>query len=199
MSTEAQITANRRNALRSTGPKSADGKLRASRNAIKHGINSQVTTLFNERQEDYDANIQAFVAKFQPQDDVERRLVERLADCEWRLIRARYIETATIDLQVEETYELIDERFETIQEPARVAYALQLLDRNQACAYENVQRQEARLHRHYERAYKTLREIQKNTPRDLDGTHRKNTQNEANFAASPAHPQSQANEANRAG
>ena len=103
MSTEAQIAANRRNALRSTGPKSADGKLRASRNAIKHGINSQITTLFNERQEDYDANIQAFIAKFQPQDDVERRLVERMADCEWRLIRARYIETATIDLQVEET------------------------------------------------------------------------------------------------
>ena len=176
MSTEAQIVANRRNALRSTGPKSADGKLRASRNAIKHGINSQVTTLFNERQEDYDANIQAFVAKFQPQDDVERRLVERLADCEWRLIRARYIETATIDLQVEETYELIDERFEAIQEPARVAYALQLLDRSQACAYENVQRQEARLHRHYERAYKTLREIQKET-------HKKISQNEANLPA----------------
>ena len=161
MSSEAQIAANRRNALRSTGPTSADGKARASRNAIKPGINSQITTLFNERQEDYDANIQAFVAKFQPKDDVERRLVERMADCEWRLIRARYIDTATIDLQVEETYELIDERFETIQEPARIAYALQLLDRSQAGAYENVQRQEARLHRHYERAYRTLSEMQK--------------------------------------
>lgn len=177
MSTEAQIAANRRNALRSTGPKSTDGKARASRNAIKHGINSQIKVLYNERQEDYDANTQAFIAKFQPQDDVERRLVERLADCEWRLIRSRYIETATIDLQVEETAELIDERFETIEEPARVAYALQLLDPSQASSYQAVQRQEARLHRHYERAYKTLREMQKETTKNI-------SQNEATSGCS---------------
>ncbi len=49
MSSEAQIAANRRNALRSTGPKSAaDGKSRASRNAIQHGIHSQTSVLFNE-------------------------------------------------------------------------------------------------------------------------------------------------------
>ncbi len=170
MSTEAQFAAN---ALRSTGPKSADGKARASRNATKHGINSQV--LYNERQEDYDANTQAFLAKFEPQYDVEHRLVERMADCEWRLIRARYIETATIDPKSRRTAELIDERFETIEEPARVAYALQLLDRSQAGAYANVQRQEARLHRHYERCYKTFREIQKET-------HKKISHNEANSA-----------------
>ncbi len=57
-----------------------------------------------------------------------------MADCEWRLIRSRYIETATLDIQIEETEELIDERFESIDGPSRVAYAL--------------------------RAYKTLREIQ---------------------------------------
>jgi len=120
------------------------------RNAIEHGIDSQIKVLYNEHHADYNDNTQVFIAKFQPQDDVERRLVERIADCEWRLIRALYIETATVDLQVAETAELIVETFETIQEPARVAY-------------ENVQRQEARLHRHYERAYKTLPEIQKET------------------------------------
>ena len=182
MSSEAQIAANRRNALRSTGPRSADGKSRASRNAIKHGIHSQTNVLFNERQEDYDANTHAFVAKFQPQDDVERRLVERMADCEWRLIRSRYIETATIDLQIEETEELIDERFESIDEPSRVAYALQLLDPSQVSAYQGVQRQEARLHRHYERAYKTLREIQKESIK-------KNSQIEPNSATGSEYPQ----------
>lgn len=161
MTSEAQISANRRNALRSTGPKSAEGKAASSRNAIKHGIHSQIAVLPNERQEDYDANVAAFIRKFQPQDDVERRLVERMADCEWRLMRSRYIETAAIDLQVEETRELIDERFESIEESARVAYALQLFDHGQTSAYQNNQRHESRLHRHYERALKTLREIRK--------------------------------------
>jgi hypothetical protein len=35
---ERQIQANRRNALRSTGPKTARGKRAVSRNAIKHGL-----------------------------------------------------------------------------------------------------------------------------------------------------------------
>ena len=51
---ELQFVANRRNALRSTGPTSAIGKLSSARNAIKHGIYSQTSVLFNEDREDYD-------------------------------------------------------------------------------------------------------------------------------------------------
>jgi hypothetical protein len=38
MATERQIAANRANAKRSTGPKTVAGKLRASRNAYRHGL-----------------------------------------------------------------------------------------------------------------------------------------------------------------
>ena len=161
---EIQLVANRRNALRSTGPVSAEGKLRSAANAIKHGIYSQTSVLFNEDREDYDRNIRAFIAKFEPQDDVERRLVERMADCEWRLIRARYIEAATLDLQLDETEQLVQERFESIDQPSRLAYALQLLDSAQCATYAGVQRQETRLHRHYERAYRLLQDMQKREP-----------------------------------
>ena len=169
---EIQLEANRRNALRSTGPTSADGKLRSARNAIKHGIYSQTTVLFNENREDYDRNVRAFVAKFQPDDDVERRLVERMADCEWRLIRARYIEAATLDLQLDETEELVEERFESIDEPSRLAYALQMFDHAQTSTYGGVQRQEARLHRQYQQAFRLLQDIRKYAP------HKKTSQNE---------------------
>jgi len=38
MATEKQIRANRENAKRSTGPKSLAGRLRSSRNALRHGL-----------------------------------------------------------------------------------------------------------------------------------------------------------------
>jgi hypothetical protein len=38
MTTERQKEANRRNAARSTGPRSAGGKARTSKNALKHGL-----------------------------------------------------------------------------------------------------------------------------------------------------------------
>ena len=38
MATEKQIAANRANAQKSTGPKSAAGRLKSSRNAFRHGL-----------------------------------------------------------------------------------------------------------------------------------------------------------------
>jgi hypothetical protein len=40
MATEKQIAANRANAQKSTGPKTAAGKLTSSRNAYRHGLSS---------------------------------------------------------------------------------------------------------------------------------------------------------------
>jgi hypothetical protein len=42
MATEKQIAANRGNAKRSTGPKTAAGKLKSSRNAYRHGLSGPV-------------------------------------------------------------------------------------------------------------------------------------------------------------
>lgn len=43
MATPAQIAANRRNALKSTGPKTGQGKRASSRNAVKHGVYAQIS------------------------------------------------------------------------------------------------------------------------------------------------------------
>jgi hypothetical protein len=42
MASEKQILANRANALKSRGPRSAGGKARASRNAIRHGLSANI-------------------------------------------------------------------------------------------------------------------------------------------------------------
>ena len=41
MATAAQIEANRRNAQKSTGPKTDEGKDRVRRNAVKHGMTAR--------------------------------------------------------------------------------------------------------------------------------------------------------------
>jgi hypothetical protein len=42
MASEKQILANRANALKSQGPRSAGGKARASRNAVRHGLSANI-------------------------------------------------------------------------------------------------------------------------------------------------------------
>jgi len=44
MVSERQIAANRRNARKSTGPRSGVGKKRASRNAYRHGLSLSITS-----------------------------------------------------------------------------------------------------------------------------------------------------------
>ena len=130
--------------------------------ATKHGLYSRSSVLSNESEQDYDELTRAFVARWQPQDAVELRLVESIADCQWRLIRARYIETAMLDHQLVENEKAVEEKYDIIDEPTRLATAIQSLGKPEASAYFNSQRQESRLYRYYERAIRLLAELQQN-------------------------------------
>ena len=48
MASPAQLAANRRNAQKSTGPRTAEGKKRASLNALKHGMTAKTVVLPHE-------------------------------------------------------------------------------------------------------------------------------------------------------
>ncbi|MFC1737810.1 hypothetical protein ACFL1G_02025 [Planctomycetota bacterium] len=48
MSTEAQILANRRNAQKSTGPRTPRGKAIVSQNAITHGLSARQAVISSE-------------------------------------------------------------------------------------------------------------------------------------------------------
>ncbi len=161
MATEAQLEANRNNAKLSTGPRTAEGKQRASQNATTHGLYSKSVVLRNENREEFDALAQCYVAKARPADPVELRLVQIMADCDWRMIRSRYVETAILDNQMDKIAPKADETFEQVDEPARLAFAIQNLDHRQRSIYQNAQRQEARLQREYLRSFNSCRNGEK--------------------------------------
>ena len=98
MTSLKQIEANRRNAQKSTGPTSAEGKQRASRNALRHGLTAETVIVPLEDAEDYEAFEESVAASFDPETAVERELILRLASLLWRLRRATSIETGLFTL-----------------------------------------------------------------------------------------------------
>jgi hypothetical protein len=101
MTSQRQIEANRRNARKSTGPTTADGKLHSRCNAVRHGLTSETVIGALEDAEDYKAFEAAIIADYDTQSAVERELVLRLASLLWRLRRATTIETGLFDIQAD--------------------------------------------------------------------------------------------------
>jgi hypothetical protein len=96
-----QIQANRRNALRSTGPITEGGKRRSRQNAVRHGLSAETVVEIVEDVDDYRGFEAAIIADYDARTAVERELVLRLASLLWRLRRATLIETELLRIQVE--------------------------------------------------------------------------------------------------
>jgi hypothetical protein len=103
MSSLKQIDANRRNALKSTGPTTPEGKERSRCNAVRHGLSAETVIADLEDAEDYQAFEAAVIADYDAQTAVERELVLRLASVFWRLRRAIGIESGIFESMTEES------------------------------------------------------------------------------------------------
>jgi hypothetical protein len=101
MTSFKQIEANRRNALSSTGPKTAEGRQRSRVNATRHGLTAETVISFLEDAEDYQAFEAAVLADYDAQSTVELELITRLASVLWRLRRATAIETSLFEMQAD--------------------------------------------------------------------------------------------------
>jgi hypothetical protein len=97
MSSLRQIAANRRNATKSTGPVTPEGKERSRGNALRHGLTAETVIATLEDAEDYQAFELSVTADYDAQSAVERELVLRLASILWRLRRATGIESALFE------------------------------------------------------------------------------------------------------
>ena len=93
-----QSEANRRNALRSTGPRTAAGKAVVRDNALKHGFLSRHLIIEGESAEDFQQLLDELMAEYRPVGVVETGLVEQVAICLWRKARFVRAEAAMVNL-----------------------------------------------------------------------------------------------------
>lgn len=139
MATPAQIAANRRNALRSTGPKTRQGKRASSRNAVKHGVYAEIS------EAELKTTVEAIEAELvaiglAPGSDINRARAARLAVAEVRLARARQEERALMargdnDLRLQREFDLICDRLFEDE-----FYDMQLSDSERDQGYKHLER-----------------------------------------------------------
>jgi hypothetical protein len=93
VATARQVNANRENAKRSTGPKTAAGKANVRYNAMKHGLLAEAALLPDENEatfRDFSARIRS---DLHPVGEMEFILVDRITNILWRLRRFSHVET----------------------------------------------------------------------------------------------------------
>jgi hypothetical protein len=103
--TEKQLAANRRNAQRSTGPRTDAGKAVSRCNALKHGLLAKDVVvrdgwLTGESEREFRRLQREFMAVFAPANRMEAELVDRMVAAQWRAYRVRRVETAEATLNV---------------------------------------------------------------------------------------------------
>ena len=88
MATERQTAANRQNAQKSTGPRTAEGKARSSQNALQTGIDAQSEIIRGESREKLEALVAQFNEEYCPLTHAERFQVDILVRSAW--LTSRY-------------------------------------------------------------------------------------------------------------
>ena len=97
MASKKQIEANRRNAQKSTGPKTEEGKAKSSMNALKHGLTSRTVCLPEEDADQYMEVRILLAEELRPWGALETILVNRIAAQSWRLSRVPGIEAEMLE------------------------------------------------------------------------------------------------------
>jgi len=147
----SRYLANRANALLSTGPRTAAGKQRSSKNALTHGLTSQSPVLATEDLAAYQLHCRKFFDEYLPATPTETQFTQELADTAWRLNRIPSLEAA-----------LLDRAANPPTDQARIDF--DIVDAHRALATLGLHYQ--RLSRQFQKTMDHLREIQSERRRE---------------------------------
>ena len=154
MPTYAQIAANRRNSLNSTGPRTEPGKTAASRNATRHGLTSDFVLNTVEDADEFQASLERIRAEFQPQTDHENFLVQQMAQARWKLARAQRLENAAFEMLFQQGFDKGDgQSYETC--------VVSSMNKSGGNALALMQRYAAAAERSYYKAHRELQQGRK--------------------------------------
>ena len=92
MASKRQLAANRRNAKKSTGPKTPEGRAAVRLNGVKHGLQAETLILPGEQQSDFTDLLHSFEAEHQPATPIADSQVRELVMSTWRLNRLYHSE-----------------------------------------------------------------------------------------------------------
>jgi len=143
MATPAQLSANRANAQRSTGPRSAEGKSVSRFNALKHGVDAASITLPGEDPAAYQAFADSYDRAYPLHTVMHRFLVDSLIRADWHKRRLQPLEADLIRKVLDET-------------PGATLIDVMLSDSPAAKLLARVQRQLAAHERAWFRAHREL-------------------------------------------
>ena len=163
MTTNAQIKANRKNAKKSTGPRTEEGKTRSAKNSLKHGLLARDTVMPGEDPADFDRQLSALEADIQPANSLEFELVRQIADAQWRMRRLTRLETGFLAAAVDDQRRHLEKRRPDELRPGYDGQTLLLgsamLDRTQA--FVHLARYDGHLSRRFFRAVKQLSDLRR--------------------------------------
>ena len=92
MTTQKQLEANRRNARKSSGPKTQPGKSLSKLNALKHGLRAEQVLVPGEDEREFADLRQGLLEDLRPEGALEIELFHGLVVDFWRLRRLRMVE-----------------------------------------------------------------------------------------------------------
>jgi len=163
MSTKAQRRANKRNAQKSTGPKTDQGKQTCSQNALKHGLRSKHPVIPGEDPVEYQHKLDQLRDDIQPVNSLEDSLVEQIADTAWRLKRLSRIEAAVERYHVENAEDKTSNLGKDDEQIVGDAFT----DYGHLDYLNRLGRYEAQLSRRFHRAMNQLTDLRKNSAQNL--------------------------------
>jgi hypothetical protein len=170
MASDRQIEANRRNAQKSTGPRTIAGKARVSKNAMKHGLTAAQHLVFaDEDPGEFVAFEDAIFDELDPRTALEGACVRRIVGLHWRLRRVPEFEAAIMwrfDFKRRDQMKKLPHHYaddlepETDEEARRVWMGDIVRDLLISGLDEKLARYESRLLAQLHKSYDELRQLQ---------------------------------------
>jgi len=119
---QKQIDANRRNAQKSTGPKTKEGKAKSAMNSIKYGIYSDKFLIKGEKKEDFDEYSNSFINWLNPNNPVLFDMVSQIIASGWFTKRYMIVESTILNTK------LVEEKKESIENKKSQPIVISWLD-----------------------------------------------------------------------